>query len=288
MTSAAMGARVATHPEFSGRSKERFAFGSNWRDFAERLDDDRIVAAERHVAERVGKDGRLEGRTFLDIGSGSGVFSLAAVRLGAAQVVSFDFDPDSVQCTRDLRRKHARDAEHWRILQGDVTSREYMAGLGQFDVVYAWGVLHHTGEMWGSLAHAVDAVASEGSLCLALYNDLGIRTKMWRRIKRAYTRSPPAMRPLFLLAFGLPLELRAFAAALAQRKAGGYVREWSRVGNRGMSRWHDLVDWIGGYPYEAAKPEDAFRFCQERGLRLEWMKTTYSLGNNEFVFRRKR
>src|SRR3954453_5044487 len=148
-----MGSQVATHPEFTDRSEDRFAFGSNWRDFAKRLDGDRIVAAERNIAERVGKDGRLEGSPFLDIGSGSGVFSLAAVRLGAAQVVSFDFDPDSVRCTRNLKQEPPPDAGHWSFLHRDVTSHEYIAGLGRFDRVYAWGVLHHTGEMWVSLAH---------------------------------------------------------------------------------------------------------------------------------------
>ena len=33
----------------------------------------------------------------------------------------------------------------WTIETGDILNADYLAALGQFDAVYAWGVLHHTG-----------------------------------------------------------------------------------------------------------------------------------------------
>ncbi len=47
----------------------------------------------------------LAGNSFLDVGSGSGLFSLAAMRLGADRVHSFDYDPQSVGCTKELKRR---------------------------------------------------------------------------------------------------------------------------------------------------------------------------------------
>ncbi len=84
---------------------ERFGFGANWARFLRHLDEPRIVAAERSLQQMLGLPS-LAGLRFLDAGSGSGLFSLAARRLGA-EVHSFDYDPQSVACTRELRRRHA-------------------------------------------------------------------------------------------------------------------------------------------------------------------------------------
>jgi 2-polyprenyl-3-methyl-5-hydroxy-6-metoxy-1,4-benzoquinol methylase len=132
----------------------RFAFGRNWARFLARFDDERIRQAEESLKQMLGVDG-LEGRTLLDIGSGSGLFSLAAARLGAARVYSFDYDVDSVACTEELRRRYVADEDRWNVERGDATDSEYIASLGPFDVVYSWGVLHHTGQMWKALGMLV-------------------------------------------------------------------------------------------------------------------------------------
>jgi 2-polyprenyl-6-hydroxyphenyl methylase/3-demethylubiquinone-9 3-methyltransferase len=55
-----------------------------------------------------------------------------------------------------------------------------------------------------------------------------------------------------------------------------------------MSVWYDLVDWVGGYPFEVAKPEEVFDFYRKRGFELSRLKTSGGgLGCNEFVFIRK-
>jgi 2-polyprenyl-3-methyl-5-hydroxy-6-metoxy-1,4-benzoquinol methylase len=264
----------------------RFAFGRNWLRFLTVLDEERIRTAETSLLSML-KERTLEGRRFLDIGSGSGLFSLAARRLGA-YVHSFDLDPESVRCALELRRRYCPADGHWRIEQGSALDRDYLASLGKFDVVYSWGVLHHTGNMYEALENAIVPVAPRGKLFVAIYNDLGTRTERWRVIKRTYNRLPRGLRPAFTAMAAAPNEARAFAGACLRGEALGYLRTWTAVGERGMSRWRDIVDWVGGYPYQAATPEQIFDFYEARGFRLVKLKCGgVGLGCNEFVFIRE-
>jgi len=261
---------------------DRFAFGRNWLRFLTVLDEERIQRAEVSLLSML-KERTLEGRRFLDIGSGSGLFSLAARRLGAS-VHSFDLDPESVRCALELRRRYFPADAHWRIEQGSALDRSYLASLGQFDVVYSWGVLHHTGRMYDALENAILPVAARGKLFVAIYNDLGTRTERWRIIKRTYNRLPRMLRPAFTAMAAAPNEVKAFAGACLRGDGLGYLQSWSAVGERGMSRWRDIVDWVGGYPYEAATPEQIFDFYEARGFRLVTLKCGgVGLGCNEFV-----
>jgi 2-polyprenyl-3-methyl-5-hydroxy-6-metoxy-1,4-benzoquinol methylase len=264
----------------------RFAFGRNWLRFLTVLDEERVRTAETSLLSML-KERTLEGRRFLDIGSGSGLFSLAARRLGAS-VHSFDLDPESVRCTLELRRRYFQADGHWRIEQGSALDRDYLASLGKFDVVYSWGVLHHTGKMYEALENVIAPVAPRGKLFVAIYNDLGTRTERWRVIKRTYNRLPRGLRPAFTAMAAAPNEARAFASACLRGEGLGYLRTWTAVGERGMSRWRDIVDWVGGYPYQTATPEQIFDFYEARGFRLVKLKCGgVGLGCNEFVFIRE-
>jgi 2-polyprenyl-3-methyl-5-hydroxy-6-metoxy-1,4-benzoquinol methylase len=273
-----------SHAREVGRG-ERFEFGRNWQRFLQIVDESRIQAAEASL-QRMLREDRLDGRRFLDIGSGSGLFSLAARRLGAV-VHSFDFDPQSVACGRELKRRYAEGDPDWTIEQGSVLDRDYVDGLGPFHVVYSWGVLHHTGRMWEAIDNATRPVAPGGKLFIAIYNDLGSRTRRWASIKRLYNRLPRAARPALTVAAMAPEELRAVARAVLKGRPAEYLREWTTYNDRGMNRWRDMVDWVGGYPYEVATPEAIFEFCRARGFSLSALKCGgVGLGCNEFVFER--
>ena len=160
-----------------------------------------------------------------------------------------------------------------------------MSALGTFDIVYSWGVLHHTGRMWDAVDAACRAVRPGGSLFIALYNDLGTKSRRWRRIKRIYTQLPRPLRPVLTGAAIAPTEAKALARHLVAGRPIDYLKLWTHQGVRGMNRWRDAVDWVGGYPYEVATPEAVFDFCRDRGFTLRSLKCGgVGLGCNEFVF----
>jgi 2-polyprenyl-6-hydroxyphenyl methylase/3-demethylubiquinone-9 3-methyltransferase len=279
-------APVKTH-EQEVSSGERFAFGENWARFLALLNDERIEQAKASLKNMLEVDS-LEGKSFLDIGSGSGLFSLAARRMGA-RVVSFDYDPQSVACTKELKRRYYEHDNGWQVESGSVLDRDYLGKLGQFDIVYSWGVLHHTGAMWTALEHVAPHVAPAGKLFIALYNDQGGASRRWTRIKQIYNQLPPYLRPVFTVLVYFPRELRFFFIDLLRGHPHKYfsaIFYYSKTG-RGMSWWHDLVDWIGGYPFEVSKPEQVFEFYKRRGFKLTKLTTAGGgLACNEFVFQR--
>ena len=267
---------------------ERFEFGNNWRNFLDTVDERRIEIAQESLRVFLEADS-LEGHRFLDLGCGSGLFSLAARRLGAL-VTAFDYDPESVATSRELKRRFAPEDASWKIDQGSALDESWMDSLGEFDVVYSWGVLHHTGDMFRALDLASRRVRSGGRFFLSIYNDQGRWSQRWRWFKRTYNRIPSWLRlPYTFLVMG-PRELAFLTYSCLKGKLGEYIRyhrDYATVSLRGMSYWHDLVDWIGGYPFEVACPEQIFDFLRARGFRLDRLKTCAGgLGCNEFVFTR--
>jgi 2-polyprenyl-6-hydroxyphenyl methylase/3-demethylubiquinone-9 3-methyltransferase len=253
------------------------------------LSEERIAIAQQSLIAQL-EQPRLDGMRFLDIGSGSGLFSLAARRLGAA-VTSFDYDPRSVGCTAELRRRYFPDDPRWTVLQGSVLDREFLTRIGPADIVYSWGVLHHTGAMAAAFANVEPLVPIGGRLFIAIYNDLGDVTDMWWRVKRRYNALPRPLRLPYALGIIAASEGRSLAGHLRRRDLLGYVRTWSdyqHLSVRGMSRWHDWIDWVGGFPYERATVETIVDTFAARGFRLaKLVDRSSGYGCNEFVFRRE-
>ena len=261
---------------------DRFAFGENWSRFVEVLDDDRIAEAELSLKSMLRLE-RLDGLTFLDVGSGSGLFSLAAWRLGA-KVYSFDYDNQSVATTFEIRRRYCDDDSLWKIEVGSVLDAKYLSHLGQFDIVYSWGVLHHTGSMWQAMENVSNLVAPKGKLFIALYNDQEYISKFWLKVKRLYCSG--SMGRLCVILFFFPLFAMTGLIGDCLRQRNPLLRYTEYRKKRGMSLTHDWIDWLGGLPYETAKPEEVFEFYFKREFTLSKLVTRQSLGCNEFVFHR--
>ncbi len=252
----------------------RFEFGKNWLEYVSNLDEGQVREAEKSLIERIGK-GNFKKKSFLDIGCGSGIFSLAAKNLGA-KVVSFDFDEYSVECAKILKERFYKDDNNWIILEGSVLDKSFIKDLGKFDIVYSWGVLHHTGDMWRALNNTITSVSELGVLFIALYNDQGIKSRYWKLVKFLYVKQYWT-RPLWIFLHLIYPAGPSFIIKKLRRKKIP----------RGMSFWRDLTDWLGGYPFEVASRDKVEKFVLEKNFKTQQIVSAGSkLGCNEFIFKK--
>jgi 2-polyprenyl-3-methyl-5-hydroxy-6-metoxy-1,4-benzoquinol methylase len=262
---------------------ERFQFGRNWARFLATLTPERIEEAERSLREMLGVQ-TLQGKTLLDVGSGSGLFSLAARRLGA-KVISFDYDPVSVDCTQRLREHFFAGDGEWTIKSGSILDSGFIAKLPAADIVYSWGVLHHTGSMWQAMDNACRLTAQEGTLFVAIYNDQGAVSDRWLKVKQAYCSGAPGR--MIVTGLFVPYFMARSFIGDALRLKNPFRRYVEYQRNRGMSLLTDWIDWLGGLPFEVASPEAVVAFCEKRGFYVDRVRDCGNThGCNEFVFRK--
>jgi predicted RNA methylase len=237
--------------------ESHFSFGENWSQYAQKIDDARITEAENSLIRLVGREA-IQGRTFLDIGCGSGLFSLAAVRLGCRKLLAVDLDPKSVETTRKTLSRYAPGG-NWEVRNVSVFDLD-PAKLGTFDVVYSWGVLHHTGAMYRAISKASAMVATHGMLTLALYGKTPF-CGMWRVEKKIYSRSPKWVQKIIETAYLEVVRVRlALKGESLKRRREMYFQQ------RGMDMYYDTRDWLGGYPYESISPEEAMSYMNGLGF----------------------
>ena len=262
----------------------RFGFGKNWAEFVDaHLSEERIDTAQEHLLRFLGLTD-LSGKTFLDIGCGSGLHSLAALRGGAERIVSFDYDPDSVATTKHLR-SFAGDPSHWSVMQGSVLDQSFMRELEAADIVYSWGVLHHTGDLWHAVENAAIPMRADGVFYIALYSSdvyLDPPPEYWLDVKRRYNRANAWVKRWMEWQYAWRESI--YPDLQHQRNPLKLIMGYAA--SRGMSYWTDVRDWLGGYPMEFAGNEETKTFCRDR-LGLELINISAGEGNTEFLFRKQ-
>jgi SAM-dependent methyltransferase len=261
-------------------SIERYEFGKNWMRFVKKsASDDRVDIARQHILDFVGRD-NLNGLDFLDVGCGSGLHSLAAHQAGAGKIHGFDYDANSVYATNIMRRR-AGEPQSWTVERGDVLDDEYVASLGQWSLVYSWGVLHHTGDVWRAIENASKTVAKGGLFYIALYSeDVQANPQFWLDVKQKYNRASGFRRRLmewwYVWTFVMNRDPR--------RSREAFMRILRHRFTRGMSFFVDIRDWLGGWPMEFTRDADVVNYLAERGFEKVNIKTGEAC--TEFLFKR--
>lgn len=270
--------------EESYKDEKHFSFGKNWQNFLESLNDEKIENAKKSLIEFLDGDNNVKGKTFVDIGCGSGLFSYAAYKLGAARVVSVDVDEFSVACATHLKEKEG-NPENWEIKKGSALDENFINSLGKFDVVYSWGVLHHTGDMYRAFDNVVNLMNPGGIFYTAIYgrttNKLAGTPEFWLWVKKKYNNSgivgKKFMNYLYVIYF--------FVGTLACRKNPiAIIRGYKE---RGMNWYNDVIDWMGGYPYEFAYPHEIINYFSKKGLYCKKLNDRLGLACNEFLLVKK-
>jgi len=251
-----------------------FKFGQNWASFSRQLDEARIEKATTSLTSLFGEN-TLKGKTFLDIGCGSGLFSIAASRLGAQSVVGLDVDAVSIDTSRANFMRWAGNEHAASFLQASVLDDKQMKSLGTFDLVYSWGVLHHTGNMAQALANAAKCVRPGGMLMIAIYNRHW-SSPIWKWIKWLYNKAG---------SFGQRLLIWIFMPII-------FVAKWLVTFKNpfkmkcGMDFMHNVIDWVGGYPYEYASVDAMTAQLKSLGFEILTVRpASVPTGCNEFVCR---
>jgi SAM-dependent methyltransferase len=262
----------------SDKQDLRFEFGRNWGSFVRRdFDWDRLEIARKHILDFLQRDD-LEGLDFLDIGCGSGIHSAAAISAGANRAYSFDYDPNSVAATTMVWEKTGKPAR-WTISRGDVLDGAFIASLGKWNLVYSWGVLHHTGDVWRALDNASKTVAEGGLFYIALYSaDVQSDPEFWLRIKKEFNEASGWKRHKMVWWY-----IWVYMMGRDWRRSREVVSRFVKYRlTRGMSMFVDIRDWLGGWPMEFTYDAEVIRFLQDRGFECTKIKTGEAC--SEFLF----
>jgi 2-polyprenyl-6-hydroxyphenyl methylase/3-demethylubiquinone-9 3-methyltransferase len=263
--------------------QDNFSFGRNWRSFLKLLTEERLTNARNSLTEFTGLDS-FAGKTFIDVGCGSAIFSLSACQLGADKVVSVDVDRSSVRCAEFLKEKYAIDDSRWEIIPGSALDPDFIGSLGQFDIVYSWGVLHHSGDMWRALQNVSRMTRPGGLFYTAIYNHKKTfpTSEDWLKVKRFYSGRGALVRRPMEVAF-----IMALTGSLICRRKNPIRHIFGYKNRRGMSFYRDVVDWLGGYPYEFASVEEITSSQEKLGFETCRVAAAPTTGCSQFLFRKK-
>lgn len=259
----------------------QFDFGQNWVNFSKKaLTKERILAAQCDFMRLFGSIG-LNDKLFLDIGFGQGITILLAKEAGA-KVFGNDINPKCMEALTNTAECMGVSAD-FPVVIGSILDTSTISQISQmikagqkYDIVHSWGVLHHTGNLKIALYNAASLVTDGGYLVIAVYNSHW-SSRVWRIIKKFYCISPKAVKIVMVSIF-YPIICIAKIFVTGKNPLNQ---------ERGMDFFYDVVDWIGGYPYEYASIVEIINNLKHSGFKCIYTKqATVPTGCNEFVFRK--
>jgi len=256
-----------------------FDFGSNWKRYSRQALTVQRVEAARQAFADLTQGIELKARTFLDVGFGQGLTSLCASSAGA-KVHCLDVNPGCAEALALTSRFFPTSAsDKLTLITDSILSETVVTDLleisdGGYDVVHSWGVLHHTGNLARAYANCAVLVRPGGYLIVAIYNRHW-SSPLWKQIKRLYCLLPSMGRKVLVVMF-IPV---IYLAKFLVTGKNPFEKE------RGMDFFFDVVDWVGGYPYEYASIQDVVNLAARNNLELIRVGPAgVPTGCNEFVF----
>lgn len=214
-----------------------FSFGFNWLDYVKTRLNEEIIQTHVNDLQAIYNQAEisLSGKSVFDIGCGSGLSSLSFARLGCSKIVGIDVDPYSVEASNYTKVNFLKDSIDWNVHHHSILSEPIVVDES-FDIVYSWGVLHHTGNMWDAIRNAARAVKKGGYFHVALY------------------RSGPTYNQHLTDKFKFTLSSIEDKMLTLYNYKHLKKNPWA-INHRGMNKFHDALDWLGGLPYEVCDPE---------------------------------
>ncbi len=257
------------------KTKITFSFGKNWKNYVRSVVNDKVLEETKNSLLKYLPPQEYIGKTFIDIGCGSGLFSLASLILGCKKTISIDIDEYSIESTLLTKQKFSNllpnDIE-WQISKGDVLDNitiENLIKQGGGDIVYSWGVLHHTGNMRQAIRECAKLVKPGGYLIIAIYNHAP-SSKFWQNVKIFYNKYK-IMQPIMNILYGSFVSIGYMI----------YRKTFKLYRGRGMHVFYDAIDWLGGYPYEYACFNEIVEFVENLKFKLDKFPTKLPCGKDQ-------
>lgn len=232
--------------EFVGETSESFDY--QWSEIREgqalRSDPEFLRRCRELVCQYTGfEETWFRGKSVLDAGSGNGRWAATFCELGA-KVTAFDISEHGVAETRRECERHGATVFRHSVL-------EPVPCEGTFDLVWSYGVLHHTGDTYRGFRNLVPMVRPGGHLFLMLYGE----PRLWEPVEfgelnlyqgfRAHLNGLPSDEKVLRLGTTFePMQVHGFFDAVSPRINDCYRRSeivgWLR--RAGFDRMTETLD----------------------------------------------
>jgi 2-polyprenyl-6-hydroxyphenyl methylase/3-demethylubiquinone-9 3-methyltransferase len=196
----------------------------------------------------------VKGKNVLDGGSGSGMVSVGFALLGA-NVTGVDITP---QCVENGKRNAERFGVQCRFFCKDLTDLDL--GNERFDIVYSWGVIHHSEDARKSFSNLAKHLKPGGEMVLAVYLKTYL-SGFWNFSRVFYQKAPKWFQSIFRESGSCFLNGVDFIKKLIFGK--------SRYMLRGTNNKELINDWFGVPHRTFHSYDEVFQWFRENGLNYK-------------------